>query len=234
VNNRYLIWDFDGTLAYRSGRSWSHTLAEVAQQHAGLPHITADAMRPHVMAGFPWHTPERQHGPWASADSWWDALLPVFEQAFHFVCGVSAAEARGLAGRVRPAYLNPARWNLFEDTEAGLSALSNHGWQHVILSNHVPELPRLVDALGLTKHIRQLFNSAETGFEKPHSQAFLNVVAELPPSAMLRMIGDNLEADVNGAGTVGIPAILLRNRNPAAPICCQDMEELCAMLDSTP
>lgn len=231
--SKYLIWDFDGTLAYRTGRSWSHTLAEVAREHAGVPNVTADTLRPYVLAGFPWHTPERRHGPWISANAWWDALLPVFEHAFYCACGVSASQARCLAKRVRPAYLDLERWSLFDDTEGGLAALTDQGWQHVMLSNHVPELPQLAEALGLAKHILRLFNSAQTGFEKPHSQAFVNVLSTLPRSADVWMIGDSMEADINGAVAVGVRAVLLRSRSPHAPLCCESMEELKATLCST-
>ena len=102
-----------------------------------------------------------------------------------------------------------------------------------MLSNHVPELPQLAEALGLAKHILRLFNSAQTGFEKPHSQAFVNVLSTLPSSADVWMIGDSMEADINGAVAVGVRAVLLRSRSPHAPLCCESMEELKATLCST-
>ncbi len=33
-------------------------------------------------------------------------------------------------------------WELFDDTLPALDQLSADGWSHVVLSNHVPELPR--------------------------------------------------------------------------------------------
>jgi putative hydrolase of the HAD superfamily len=228
--DKFLIWDFDGTLAYRDGRSWSHTLAEVAREHADLPDVTADTLRPYVLSGFPWHTPERQHGPWTSADAWWDALFPVFENAFRSACGFSASDAQRLAERMRPAYLDLKRWSVFDDTREGLDALTERGWQHILLSNHVPELPQLVEALGLTKHISRLFNSAQTGFEKPHSQAFLNVLQSMPRNAAVWMIGDSIEADIKGAEAVGVRAILLRSQSPHVPLCCGNIERVVATL----
>jgi putative hydrolase of the HAD superfamily len=57
--------------------------------------------------------------------------------------------------------------------------------------------------------------SAETGFEKPHPQAFASVLDRLEP-AEAWMIGDNVVADVLGAEALGIPAVLVRRPDPRA------------------
>ena len=90
------------------------------------------------------------------------------------------------------------------------------GWRHAILSNHVPELRQIVAGLGLDEVVAFVSCSAETGYEKPHAQAFASVLDRLRP-AETWMIGDNVVADVLGAEAVGIPAVLVRRPDPRAP-----------------
>jgi putative hydrolase of the HAD superfamily len=43
----YLLWDFDGTLAYRHGM-WSGTLVEILRQAMPACRATVDDIRPHL------------------------------------------------------------------------------------------------------------------------------------------------------------------------------------------
>ena len=88
--------------------------------------------------------------------------------------------------------------------------LRNEGWRHVILSNHVPELRRIVDGLGLTPYFERIFNSAEMGYEKLHPRAFQYVMESLGPVREIWMVGDNAVADVQGGRAVGMNALLAR------------------------
>lgn len=49
---KLLIWDFDNTIAYRTGM-WSSTLIEVLDQYHLGHTIKRDHIRPHLQAGFP-------------------------------------------------------------------------------------------------------------------------------------------------------------------------------------
>jgi putative hydrolase of the HAD superfamily len=101
--------------------------------------------------------------------------------------------------------------------------LSSHGWTHVVLSNHVPELTRIISALGLDDHVKRVFNSADSGYEKPHPLAFENLLEVLGRPEKIWMIGDNLEADVRGAEAAGIPAILSRGSPDGTKRHCRDL-----------
>ncbi len=68
-----------------------------------------------------------------------------------------------------------------------------------MLSNHVPELNRLLADLGIASFFERIFNSAVTGIEKPNPAAFLSVKAAYPELVDFVMIGDSLRADVSGA-----------------------------------
>ena len=74
----------------------------------------------------------------------------------------------------------------------------------------MPELPEIVTGLGLGRYFNVIVNSAATGYEKPHPQAFRLALerAGWPTSAW--MIGDNPVADVAGAVSAGLRAILVR------------------------
>ena len=82
--------------------------------------------------------------------------------------GVAEGPARRAAGGFRDHYLDPAHWSVFPDSAAALDRLSAAGYQHMIVSNHVPELRQLVSALGLADHFDEVLTSASVGFEKPH------------------------------------------------------------------
>jgi putative hydrolase of the HAD superfamily len=108
----------------------------------------------------------------------------------------------------------------------GPDALRDRGWSHLILSNHVPELPELVESLGLSAVITAVYSSACTGVEKPHRKAFEAVFARYPGAQLGWMIGDSWRADVQAALTVGMRAILVRSKHPDAPLQCATLEEV--------
>ena len=89
-------------------------------------------------------------------------------------------------------------------------ASSPRGVAHLILSNHLPELPEILDNLGLAGHLLEVFNSAESGYEKPHPRAFDGVFEAVAGAEAAWMVGDNLAADARAAEAVGLPAILVR------------------------
>lgn len=225
---KYLIWDFDGTLGYRPGQ-WSGAMVQVLQRFAGLE-VDREAFRPFMQKGFPWHSPNQTHPPMRVAEDWWDALLPVFEEAF-VGCRIPPDQARALAARVRSVYTDVAEWRLYDDTKDTLRELLEEGWHHAILSNHVPELPSLIEGLGLGSLICCIVNSAETGFEKPHPRAFHAVLAALEDPSEVWMIGDSINADVLGAESVGLRAILVRSEDVRALRRAESLREVRSFLD---
>jgi putative hydrolase of the HAD superfamily len=222
-----LLWDFDGTLAQRQG-GWSAALLAVLAHNLPGTSVTAEAIRPFLLSGFPWHAPENVH-PGLSAEEWWEELTPLFVRAFRGV-GVDGSQARGLARKVRPAYLDLAAWSLFPDALPALSALSSAGWRHVLFTNHVPELDQLLAGLGLQGRFAACFNSAITGVEKPNQKAFRAVLEWIGPGAKTWMIGDNYTADILGAGEAGIPAVLVRKPHPGVQYYCTTLAQLEAIL----
>jgi putative hydrolase of the HAD superfamily len=136
-----------------------------------------------------------------------------------------------LAVKVRAAYADPRHWRLFDDAAPALRELSSRGWAHLILSNHIPELPEILDNLGLAGHLLEVFNSAESGYEKPHPWAFDGVLATVAGAEAAWMVGDSPAADVRGAEAVGLPAILVRGQKRGARYHSADLYGIADIVD---
>jgi putative hydrolase of the HAD superfamily len=212
TQTRGILWDFDGTLAFRSGL-WSDLLVETLDIEAsGHGHAAAAFRRP-MSTGFPWHDWERPRVPPVSASEWWALVTRHLERGL-LGAGVAPEVAARAARRARSEYLRIDRWHVFPDTIATLDRLAGDGWRHVILSNHVPELADLVTALGFADRFQAILTSAATGYEKPHEQAFALGREALGNPDLVWMVGDNPVADVYGAERLGIPAALVRRPIP--------------------
>ncbi len=206
----WLLWDFDGTLGYHDGM-WSRTLQEaLAAQGVDWP---LERIRPLMAAGFPWHTPEQSHEQFFGGVPWWDFMLEHFASLLRQQ-GLSADCAAAAAQSLRARYLAPSRWHLYDDTLPALRQACALGYRCAILSNHVPELPGIVNGLGLSGLLDQVVTSAQLGWEKPNPQ-FFRQATSLLGCERATMIGDNPNADVAGATAVGLNAILVRGERPA-------------------
>jgi putative hydrolase of the HAD superfamily len=209
-----LLWDFEGTLARRKGGWGGAVLEALDREHPG--HETDPlALRTHLRDGFPWHQPDVPHPELSAPELWWEHIETVLARA---LCGVGepAAEAATIARSTRETYLDPRAWDVAAGATSTLDHLSDCGWRHAILANHVPELPALVSAVGLGTRFDVVLSSAITGYEKPHPEAFRIARRACGHPDVIWMIGDNPVADVGGAEAAGIPAILAGGRDLAA------------------
>ena len=207
-----VFWDFHGTLADDPG-GWQGALIEVLDQYVSGHCVDREEVRPFLRSGFPWHRPERLHPELSSPDAWWENLEPLFVKAYEGV-GIQSARSRELAREVRAMYVRPERQELFNHSIETLKSLRSDGWRQVILSNHVPELPEIVDGVGLSGFFDTIITSATTGYEKPNPRAFQIALEAAGNPEVAWMVGDNPEADVLGAERAGIPAILVRKEDP--------------------
>jgi putative hydrolase of the HAD superfamily len=228
ANDSYILWDFDGTLGHRTGM-WSGALLEVLHSHGLAGSLTIDQFRPFVVSGFRWHNATVVHRRCSPAE-WWGELEPLFERAFREAGGLPQSQASQLAREVRGRYTLGTQWQLFPDVHAALATLAAAGWRHVLLTNHVPELRAILQSLGVESHFASVFNSADTGVEKPHREAFENVRRSLPRVSRIWMIGDNFPADIQGAEDAGIPAILVRRPHPSAARFAETLEGVAPLL----
>jgi putative hydrolase of the HAD superfamily len=222
---KYLIWDFDGTLGYREPM-WSGSLLEAIREEYPDHPITVSEIHPHLEYGYRWHNHEQAYTHVTTAEHWWQEMADLLSAALGKM-GFDPEQSRRISGRFRSIYIRFDNWHIFDDTLPTLAALSSQGWRHIILSNHVPELPEIAAHLGITPYIDRIFNSADTGYEKPHPQAYQNVLDTLDQPTALWMIGDNPIADVAGANAMGIPAILVRTgKKEGVQYYCEGLEEI--------
>ena len=115
-----VLWDFDGTLAFRSGW-WGDCLVEILDEHEPGHGLEAAVFHPSMQQGFPWHDWE-QAREGLDADAWWRPIEAIAHRAFE-TAGLDAERSARYAPLVRSTYLRFERWQLFPDTERALKRL---------------------------------------------------------------------------------------------------------------
>jgi putative hydrolase of the HAD superfamily len=230
-----VFWDFDGTLGYR-GRGgarlgFSTCLVEVMDAHQPGHGIDRRAFHPFLQSGFPWHAPDMTHLHLCEPDDWWDALNPVFAKALEGV-GIETQLATQLSANVRARYADPREWALYDDVLPVFARLRDAGWHHVIVSNHVPELPAIASGLGLDDLVDAVHTSGVTGYEKPHPEMYAIARRGAGDPERVWMVGDNIAADYEGAERVGIDAILVRHPDPGERRAAPDLWEAAKLIDA--
>jgi putative hydrolase of the HAD superfamily len=212
--DRLVLWDFDGTLARRDGL-WSGCMLETLDEHEPGHDIAVERIRAAMHRGYPWSRPEQPHLDLCEPEPWWRHMEARMARALEDV-GVVATRCAELARAARHRLTDPTvGWTVFEDSKPALAATAAAGWRNAILSNHIPELAQIVEALGLGASVETVFSSAVIGYEKPHPQIFRTALAALGEPSSVWMVGDNPRADVEGAEALGIPAILLAREGDA-------------------
>jgi putative hydrolase of the HAD superfamily len=225
---QFAIWDFDGTLATREG-GWTGAICETVGRFLPECKVDPECIQPHLRSGFPWHKHDVVRAP-CSDNEWWENLLPVLQTALISGAALDPLQASGVAREVRGVYTESSRWQVYDDAVPVLDELQNLGWQHLMLSNHVPELDRLVTDLRLHSYFSGIYNSARTGVEKPHPASFHRVFRDHPAARDGWMIGDSWEADIQAAQRVGLRAILVRRQHRNAQFQCRELKEVIPIL----
>ena len=230
TERKIILWDFDGTLVFHRDR-WSGCFLSVLAQRFPEHGITVEDARRVLASGYPWHTPDEPHPHLCHPEDWWRSLETTLARAYAEV-GFGGHDAISLARELRELYTRPDGFELYDDVVPALTSLRAHGWTHYILSNHMPELRSICEALGLSRLIQGVINSAETGYEKPHPEAFRIAKETVGDAQQLVMVGDNPMADVTGAERAGIKGILVRTRSDEVARQADDLFEVQKLLDA--
>lgn len=207
---KYLLWDFDGTLAYRDGM-WSSTIYELLIEN-GFYDFKVDDIKPHLQSGFPWHSPEMSHEEFFDGKKWWEYMNEHFTEILRKL-GIQGDAAVRISNCIRERYLDINKWHVYDDTVYCLKRALDKGYSNIILSNHVPELEDLVKNLNIGDYFIKIYSSANIGYEKPNEKIFEKVLMNLNDIESITMIGDSYIADIQGAKEAGIDAILVRKSN---------------------
>jgi putative hydrolase of the HAD superfamily len=114
---------------------------------------------------------------------------------------------------------------LFEGTTTVLDYLSSKYKLHIITNGFEHVQQRKLENSGIAQFFKTVLTAEKVGVKKPHPDIFLSALktAEvLPENAM--MIGDSLEADIQGALKLGMQAIHFNSHN-------EDHHNECVIID---
>ena len=211
MTGEYLLWDFDGTLAYRDGM-WTDTLLSVLQRN-NISNISKEDIRPLLNIGFTWDSPDSPHKDLFLGRNWWEYYENYFAEVFRLF-NIPDSTCKKLSTEVKIEYMERTKWHLFADTKDALKKSINTGYKNVIISNHIPELSEIVHNLRIENYIYRIYSSANIGYEKPNKKIYEYVLNDLKTiHTKCIMIGDSYEADIAGAIRSRIKPILVRKEN---------------------
>jgi putative hydrolase of the HAD superfamily len=107
-------------------------------------------------------------------------------------------------------FIERASWFVFEDTAPSLAAMRDAGLRLAVISNWAWTAPELLHALELMPVFEALIISDRVGYQKPHRGIFEHAldVMRVPASRAVH-VGDSWRADIQGARSAGIAAVLI-------------------------
>ena len=126
---------------------------------------------------------------------------------------VSDAIIRGALDRLFA--ITQTNWALEGDTLQTLKKLETDGYRMGLISNagDDQDVQQLARRFGIAQYFDFILTSAACSYRKPHRRIFELALSNwyfLPSEAV--MVGDNLDADVRGAQSVGLYAIWISRR----------------------
>ena len=175
--------------------------------------LTADAVRPYLQDGYPWHRWQTPHAQLMPGTPWWEYVIGILARALADV-GIEPDHADSALARFPDEYMRADAFVVYDDVIPALTTLQRSGYRCCIASNHTPELPRLVGELELSSYFTDVFTSATIGADKPNRifyEFVLDAIGAAPSDAV--MVGDGFGSDVTGAINMGLTAIWVRPPN---------------------
>jgi putative hydrolase of the HAD superfamily len=204
-----------GDTVIRPNPSWEHVYAIAFEEygvHVEPEHLRAALRRAYHHGGF-------------GVDSAFDASE---EASFARTVEIDRAALADLGvgpmpgsffRRLSELFMVTSNWHVFPDAVPTLAALRSRGLVVGAVSNWVWQLPELLHALDLVSHFDFIAVSSRIGFEKPHPEIFRWALAQAGVTAAEAIhVGDHLDADVAGAGRVGIQPVLIDRRDHFGPV----------------
>ena len=126
--------------------------------------------------------------------------------------------SQSLLERVAELYIQQlsTHTELFEDTISVLEYLSSKYTLHIITNGFEHVQQRKLENSGIARFFKTVLTAEKIGVKKPHPTIFLSAMktAEVLPEHAV-MIGDSLEADIQGALKLGMQAIHFNSHKEA-------------------
>jgi putative hydrolase of the HAD superfamily len=139
----------------------------------------------------------------------------------------------------RDALMAALRFSAFDDAAPALRELRGRGLRLVVVSNWDAGLSEVLARVGLAGFLDGVVTSADAGAVKPSAAPFsraLSLVGAAPGEAL--HVGNEVEADVGGAGALGLAAALIvRDGAPPADVgapVISSLAELPALVYAAP
>lgn len=201
IMDKVIFWDFQGTLAHND---WmiSKALYKVLLVNEPDSKISIEHLKKLKILGIPWQDHENDYTHLTGRGEWWRLVEGVFEEAYKEL-GIDICKAGQYAKLAHYELAKVDEFKLYEDTIETLKHFKTNGWTNVSLSNHLPDLPEIVETLGLKKYIYECISSANVGYEKPNQKIYEFALKYVGNPENVWMVGDNLYADVIGPEKVG-------------------------------
>ena len=136
---------------------------------------------------------------------WWRAVV---ERVTGAAGGVPEFDA--YFDRLYAHYASAQAWRVYPEVPAVLASLRERGVVLAVVSNFDSRLTPLLDGLGLAAFFDAVVSSGEAGAAKPDGAIFTHALAVLGVEASEALhVGDNPEADYDGARAAGLEALLV-------------------------
>jgi putative hydrolase of the HAD superfamily len=218
-----ILWDFDGTLAYREGM-WSGTLLSLLNKNGikNIPNTNSmpiedcwllEKMKPYLNTGFTWHNYEYSHIELFCGKTWYEYYANLFYGILINI-GIMEKMAKEISEKVIIEYMDKTKWFIYDDVIEALVKVKDNGFKNYILSNHIPKLTEIVENVGLNEYFYGIYSSGNIGYEKPNIKIYEYVLNELKVNKNdCIIIGDSFKADIKGGENIGIKSILVRSEN---------------------
>ena len=143
---------------------------------------------------------------------WWRAVV---ERVTGAAGGVPEFDA--YFDRLYAHYASAQAWRVYPEVPAVLASLRERGVALAVVSNFDSRLTSLLDELGLAAFFDAVVCSGEAGAAKPDGAIFIHALAVLGVEAPEALhVGDNPEADYDGARATGLEALLVDRRATAS------------------
>lgn len=153
----------------------------------------------------------------------------------HVLDALNIRASRGeIENSVQRVFDDPSLVRLYPETPTVLATLRERGYRTGLISNHNDQLLRVLRHYALEAYLDTVTYSQEAGAEKPNPAVFTLALRRDDCQATDAVhVGDSLEADVEGARTVGIRPIWLNrqglNHSPDCSII-RSLSELVPLL----
>lgn len=203
--HKVLFWDFDGTLVFPN-EAYSIALDRALRVYGY--EIPFDEIR-RCTRVIPWHTNQTIY-PHPAGDAWWEVLqgrmTPFFAE-----WQVPEAVYEEVFCRYREE-LNRYEYRLFDDALDTMETCRKMDYECHLLSNNHPDLPQILERMGLRERFGILVIGSLFGYDKPRTELFRYAMAEAGEPEEAWMIGDNPECDIKGAKEAGLRTIWVGHR----------------------